>query len=62
MALSRPLIEHLEAAAFAVPTDAPEADGMYSWSSTTMVVAHALGSRILWLQLSLGKGTFTVDK
>jgi L-alanine-DL-glutamate epimerase-like enolase superfamily enzyme len=31
----------LEAAAYTVPTDAPEADGTLEWNSTTVVVVHA---------------------
>jgi L-alanine-DL-glutamate epimerase-like enolase superfamily enzyme len=34
-------IASLEAAAYTVPTDRPEADGTLAWSSTTMVVVHA---------------------
>lgn len=38
-------IERIEAAAFRVPTDFPESDGTFEWSSTTMVLvrAHAAG-------------------
>lgn len=36
-------VEGLEAAAYTVPTDAPESDGTLEWSSTTMVVVHARG-------------------
>jgi L-alanine-DL-glutamate epimerase-like enolase superfamily enzyme len=36
-------VEQLEVAAYAVPTDAPEADGTLSWDSTTIVVVHAHG-------------------
>ncbi|MFP5313441.1 MAG: enolase C-terminal domain-like protein [Actinomycetes bacterium] len=31
----------VQAVAYTVPTDSPEADGTYSWDSTTMVVVHA---------------------
>lgn len=34
-----PRIEHVEATAYTVPTDAPEADGTLSWDSTTLVIA-----------------------
>jgi L-alanine-DL-glutamate epimerase-like enolase superfamily enzyme len=34
-------IDHVEARAFTIPTDAPEADGTLSWSATTLVVVHA---------------------
>ncbi len=38
-------VERLEAAAYTIPTDAPESDGTLSWDSTTLVVvrAHAAG-------------------
>lgn len=39
--MKRVTIERIEAAAFTVPTDAPEADGTLSWDSTTIVVARA---------------------
>jgi L-alanine-DL-glutamate epimerase-like enolase superfamily enzyme len=34
-------VQSLRAAAYAVPTDAPEADGTLAWDETTLVVAHA---------------------
>jgi L-alanine-DL-glutamate epimerase-like enolase superfamily enzyme len=34
----------LEAAAYRVPTDAPEGDGTFAWDSTTMVVVTASGA------------------
>jgi L-alanine-DL-glutamate epimerase-like enolase superfamily enzyme len=34
-------IECVTAAAYRIPTDAPEADGTITWTSTTMVVARA---------------------
>lgn len=37
-------VEHLEVAAYQVPTDAPEADGTLEWDSTTIVVVHARGA------------------
>ncbi len=37
-------IERIEASAYTVPTDAPEADGTYEWSETTIVVVQAGGS------------------
>jgi L-alanine-DL-glutamate epimerase-like enolase superfamily enzyme len=33
-------IEAVQARAYTVPTDAPEADGTLSWDSTTIVIAH----------------------
>jgi L-alanine-DL-glutamate epimerase-like enolase superfamily enzyme len=43
--LANTVVERLEADAFTVPTDAPEADGTIAWDSTTAVVvrAHADG-------------------
>jgi L-alanine-DL-glutamate epimerase-like enolase superfamily enzyme len=35
-----PRIERLEAQAYRIPTDSPEADGTYSWNATTLVVVH----------------------
>ena len=34
-------VQELEVAAYAVPTDAPEADGTLAWGETTIVVVHA---------------------
>ena len=34
-------IDHVEVAAYTIPTDAPEADGTLDWDSTTIVVVHA---------------------
>jgi L-alanine-DL-glutamate epimerase-like enolase superfamily enzyme len=36
-----PVITGIEAAAYVIPTDAPEADGTLAWDKTTMVVATA---------------------
>jgi L-alanine-DL-glutamate epimerase-like enolase superfamily enzyme len=36
-------VEEVEAAAYTVPTDAPEADGTLAWDSTTIVVVRARG-------------------
>jgi L-alanine-DL-glutamate epimerase-like enolase superfamily enzyme len=37
-------VEELDAGAFTVPTDQPEADGTLAWDSTTIVVVHAHGA------------------
>jgi L-alanine-DL-glutamate epimerase-like enolase superfamily enzyme len=37
---SSPVIERVAAAAFRIPTDAPEADGTIEWNSTTLVIAE----------------------
>jgi L-alanine-DL-glutamate epimerase-like enolase superfamily enzyme len=34
-------LERLDVAAYKVPTDFPEADGTYTWDSTTIVIVHA---------------------
>ena len=36
------LIEQLHAAAFTVPTDAPEADGTIEWEETILIVVHVV--------------------
>ena len=36
-------IDHVEAAAYTIPTDAPESDGTIAWDSTTIVIVHATG-------------------
>ncbi|MGH9000416.1 MAG: enolase C-terminal domain-like protein, partial [Acidimicrobiia bacterium] len=36
-----PLVEHLTASAFTVPTDVPESDGTFAWDATTIVVVEA---------------------
>jgi hypothetical protein len=33
-------IDRLEVAAYTIPTDAPEADGTYSWDKTTLVLVE----------------------
>ncbi|MBX6743770.1 MAG: mandelate racemase [Acetobacteraceae bacterium] len=38
--LSRAEIEQVEAHAYTIPTDAPEADGTYAWDHTTLVVVE----------------------
>jgi hypothetical protein len=35
-------IERIEARAYRVPTDAPEADGTFAWDGTTMVIAEVM--------------------
>lgn len=43
MGISQPAIEAVHVSAFTVPTDAPEADGTFSWNSTTMILAEITG-------------------
>ncbi len=38
-----PNIDHIEAAAYKIPTDSPESDGTLQWDSTTLVVVHVTG-------------------
>jgi L-alanine-DL-glutamate epimerase-like enolase superfamily enzyme len=40
MSNNHPSIETVEAQAYVIPTDAPEADGTLSWDSTTLVVSE----------------------
>jgi L-alanine-DL-glutamate epimerase-like enolase superfamily enzyme len=40
MGLSDALVEDIAIAAYTFPTDAPEADGTFSWNSTTIVIAE----------------------
>lgn len=37
-------VEHIEAGAYKIPTDGPEADGTLSWQSTELVVVQAQGA------------------
>jgi L-alanine-DL-glutamate epimerase-like enolase superfamily enzyme len=45
-ASSPPAVEHVDAAAYTIPTDQPESDGTLSWDSTTLVLvtAHSAGT------------------
>jgi L-alanine-DL-glutamate epimerase-like enolase superfamily enzyme len=36
-------VEHVEASAYTVPTDAPEADGTFAWQDTTLVLVQVSG-------------------
>jgi L-alanine-DL-glutamate epimerase-like enolase superfamily enzyme len=47
-------IERIEAAAYRIPTDGPEADGTYAWSSTTLVTVHAYGGGMRGFGYSYG--------
>ncbi len=42
-ATSAVTIEHLDARAYAIPTDRPESDGTLEWDRTTVVVVHLSG-------------------
>lgn len=41
---ARGSLEAITVSAFTIPTDAPEADGTFSWNSTTLVVAELRGA------------------
>ncbi|HEY1749676.1 MAG TPA: enolase C-terminal domain-like protein [Caulobacteraceae bacterium] len=45
----RAAVESLAAAAYRIPTDAPEADGTFAWDATTLVVVHVRGGGRLGL-------------
>src|SRR2546423_1855703 len=36
-------IEQIDVSAYRIPTDAPEADGTYAWTATTLVLVEAAG-------------------
>jgi len=40
MISTEPKIAETSAAAFTIPTDAPEADGTFAWNSTTLIVVE----------------------
>jgi len=50
-------IEQITARAFTVPTDAPEADGTFSWDSTTIVVVEATSAGCKGLGYSYTAGS-----
>jgi len=54
--LSGVAVERLRARAFTVPTDAPEADGTLSWSSTTLVLSEVSAGGQKGLGFSYGAG------
>ncbi len=49
-------VQSVRARAFTVPTDAPEADGTLSWSSTTLVLAEVSAGDQTGLGFSYGAG------
>jgi L-alanine-DL-glutamate epimerase-like enolase superfamily enzyme len=53
-------IERLHAAAYTVPTDAPESDGTLQWDSTTMVVVHATAGGVVGCGYSYTTAAATV--
>ena len=49
----------VRARAYTIPTDAPEADGTFAWTSTTLVVAEAEGGGQTGLGYTYTSGTIT---
>ena len=49
-------VERVEAAAYTVPTDAPESDGTKEWDSTTFVVVHVQAGGEVGLGYTYGPG------
>jgi L-alanine-DL-glutamate epimerase-like enolase superfamily enzyme len=48
------VIERVEAAAYRIPTDRPEADGTYAWDSTTLVAVHVISGDVTGFGYSYG--------
>lgn len=46
-------VREVRAAAYRIPTDAPEADGTLSWDATTLVVVHAGVGAVDCLQIDV---------
>ena len=36
-------VESVRASAYTIPTDSPEADGTFGWTSTTIVIVEVIG-------------------
>jgi len=49
-----PAVSRVDAAAFVIPTDAPESDGTIEWSSTTLVVVRAEAGGITGIGFTYG--------
>jgi L-alanine-DL-glutamate epimerase-like enolase superfamily enzyme len=47
-------VERIDASAFTVPTDRPESDGTFSWSSTTLVLVEARAGGVTGLGWTYG--------
>ncbi len=47
-------VERVDAAAYTVPTDAPEGDGTFAWDSTTMVLVRVAGGGRLGIGWTYG--------
>jgi L-alanine-DL-glutamate epimerase-like enolase superfamily enzyme len=49
-----PLIDGVEARAYRIPTETPEQDGTYAWSTTTLVVVHTRSDDVRGVGYSYG--------
>ena len=60
--MNDPVVESVTAAAYTVPTDAPEADGTLTWDSVTLVLAQVEAE----VRFALGSGkrgtNFLIDR
>ncbi|MFZ0743519.1 MAG: enolase C-terminal domain-like protein [Terracidiphilus sp.] len=60
MGISQPTIEAVDISVFTIPTDAPEADGTLSWSSTTLVLAEIKGGGATGLGYTYGNQAISI--
>jgi hypothetical protein len=49
-------VARVEAAAYRIPLEAPEADGTLTWDSTTMVVVHVSARGVTGIGFTYGAG------
>jgi len=54
MASSQPKIDRAAVSVYTVPTDAPEADGTFSWNSTTLILVELWGGGVSGLGYTYG--------
>ena len=50
-------VEMVSADAYTVPTDSPEADGTFAWTSTTMIVVEVRGGGKMGLGYTYSDGS-----
>ena len=63
MELSRPAIDGVAVSAYTIPTDADEADGTFSWNSTTLIVSEIRAGDKVGLGFTYGdKATAVIAK
>jgi L-alanine-DL-glutamate epimerase-like enolase superfamily enzyme len=60
MGLSQACVENITVSAYAIPTDAPEADGTFSWNSTTLIIAEIKGGGTTGLGYTYGNKAVAV--